>query len=223
MKKRKSGVLIFGVGINDADYVQQIKETVGRRADGSLIQKVVWTCPFYQCWSGMIQRGYSENWKTKYPTYAETRVFEHWHRFTNFKAWMETQPWQNAHLDKDILVQANQLYSPETCAFVPQKINALLINCAAVRGDCPIGVNVNAEHYVARVQDGLGKRKYLGYFRDQMEAHKAWQLGKADAIEVVVQSWYGEVTYRADVADALLRRSYQLRLDAINDVETFVL
>lgn len=223
MKKRKSRGLVYGVGINDADYVQQIKETIGRRPDGSLIQRIVWVCPFYRSWSGMLQRGYSENWKTNYPTYAETRVYEDWLRFTTYKAWMETQPWEDAYLDKDILVQGNQVYSPATCAFVPQKINALLINCASVRGECPIGVNVKNGKYTSRVQDGIGKRKYLGYFKDPMEAHKAWQLGKADAIEIVVENWYGEPTYRTDIVEALLRRSHQLRLDASNGIETFIL
>lgn len=32
------------------------------------------------------------------------------------------------HLDKDILLKGNKVYSPETCAFVPAKINSLLIS-----------------------------------------------------------------------------------------------
>ncbi len=125
-KRRKSSVLVFGVGINDADYVQQIKETIGKRADGSYIQKVVWTCPFYKSWSGMLQRGYSENWKTKYPTYTETRVYEPWHRFTTYRKWMETQPWEGAYLDKDILHKGNQLYCPDSCVFIPPKDKCII-------------------------------------------------------------------------------------------------
>lgn len=56
MTVRKQHKLIYGVGDNDADYIQQIKETIGRREDGRLIQKVVWVCPFYRAWSGMLQR-----------------------------------------------------------------------------------------------------------------------------------------------------------------------
>jgi hypothetical protein len=224
MTVRKSSTgLIYGVGLNDADYVQQVRETIGRKENGSLIQRTVWVCPFYRSWSGMLQRGYSENWKTNYPTYAETRVYEDWHRFTTYKKWMETQPWEDAHLDKDILHKGNQLYCPESCVFIPQKINALLINCTSARGDYPIGVTCRDGRFIARVQDGVGGRTYLGSFGSSKEAHKAWQEGKADSIETVASNWYGEPTYRPDVVDALLRRSYQLRLDAANGTETFVL
>ncbi len=105
----------------------------------------------------------------------------------------------------------------------PQKINALLINCASVRGEWPIGVTCKNDRFTSRVQDGIGGRTYLGVFGSSEEAHKAWQLGKADSIETVAYNWYGEPTYKADVVDSLLMRAYQLRLDAANGVETFVL
>ncbi len=36
--------LVLGVGVNDSDYVVQIKETIGYR-DGKQISKLVWACP----------------------------------------------------------------------------------------------------------------------------------------------------------------------------------
>jgi hypothetical protein len=43
-------------------------------------------------------------------------------------------------LDKDILYKGNKIYSPDTCVFVPQEINALFVKNDANRGDLPIGV-----------------------------------------------------------------------------------
>ena len=48
-----------GVGINDSDYVVQVKKDVQNNS-GVRKQKVVWNCPFYQSWSGMLKRCYSE-------------------------------------------------------------------------------------------------------------------------------------------------------------------
>lgn len=50
MSARKT--LIFGVGINDADYVTRSTKVV----DGH--QKTNWRCPFYQAWSNMLERSY---------------------------------------------------------------------------------------------------------------------------------------------------------------------
>lgn len=51
MKTRK---LLYGVGINDADYVVQRKETIGY-VDGEQKRKLIWICPFYQTWKSMLQ------------------------------------------------------------------------------------------------------------------------------------------------------------------------
>lgn len=46
--------LIQGVGINDADYVTQIMETISYERGGRHIQRRVWACPFYLVWRAMI-------------------------------------------------------------------------------------------------------------------------------------------------------------------------
>lgn len=45
------------------------------------------------------------------------------------------------HLDKDILVAGNKIYSPETCLFVPNRINSLLIR-GVKTGPLPLGVSM---------------------------------------------------------------------------------
>ncbi len=118
--------LVYCVGTNDADYVVRQFETIV--VDGKQQQKRVRMCSFYRAWSGMLRRGYSAQYKEKHPTYKDVTVCKEWHLFSNFKKWMEEQPWEGMCLDKDLLVKGNKEYSPSTCAFVPNRVNTLLID-----------------------------------------------------------------------------------------------
>ncbi len=228
--------LVHDVGINDADYVVQVKETVGY-VNGKQKQKLIWICPFYQAWRNMLERGYSATLKEKRPTYIGVIVCKDWWLFSNFKAWMEEQPFEGMQLDKDILVRGNKEYNANTCAFIPSRINLLLTDHGNARGQYPLGVhyiqkkkgvtNELKKPYVAQVATGVGhehERKHLGYFSTPEEAHKAWQLAKADVIDSTVNWWQFESsvnhTFRQDVANALFERSNQLRYDYEHNIET---
>ena len=106
--------LVYGVGINDADY--QVNPTI----DGSRVM-----CPAYSAWHSMIERCYSEKYHDKKPTYKECYVCDEWLYFLKFKSWMEKQDYKGKELDKDILIQGNKVYSPETRIFVDKTINVL--------------------------------------------------------------------------------------------------
>ena len=110
--------LKYGVGINDAQYQVQLRNT-----DNTLL-----TCPFYKVWSDMLKRCYSQTFLTKNPTYKGCYVCTPWLTFSNFRKWMETQAWKGKELDKDILIAGNKIYSPETCIYVPQWLNSFTIN-----------------------------------------------------------------------------------------------
>ena len=72
--------LIHGVGINDADYklciVEELPKTNSKRN-----QKIVWECPFYSRWRGMLERCFSNSFKTKHPTYKDVTCCEEWLTF----------------------------------------------------------------------------------------------------------------------------------------------
>ena len=109
----KIGKLVYGVGINDAEYVVVKREEVGN-VDGKRKRKTVWRCPFYKTWSSMLRRCYSTKYQERCPTYMGCSVSEEWHTFSVFRNWMESQDWQDTQLDKDLLVEGNKVYSPET-------------------------------------------------------------------------------------------------------------
>ena len=183
MKKEK---LVQDVGINDADYIVAIKETIGYE-NGKQKQKLVWICPFYKKWESMLKRCYSTKYQENYPTYEGCSVCEDWLVFSNFKHWMENQDWEGKELDKDLLIMGNKVYSPQVCVFVDQKINSFIIEPRASRGEYMIGVYWHKEkkRFRAQCRDGSGKNKHLGYFDTELEAHKAWLAFKLEQAKIL--------------------------------------
>ena len=180
MKKRVKNKteLVYGVGINDADYQVMINETI----DGK--DKILWRCPYYVKWTHMIARCYSERELEKYPTYRGCVVCEEWLYFSNFREWMIQQEWEDRCLDKDFLVENNKVYSPSTCVFVPSKVNVFITARGNDRGKYPLGVflfkETNKKPYRSRCSNGSGKRIHLGYFSTPEEAHQAWLVKKLE-------------------------------------------
>ena len=167
--------LVYGVGVNDADYVVKVNETIGY-VDGKQRVRLVWICPFYSKWVSMLQRGYSNKRKEKYPTYKDVTVHKDWHTFSNFRKWMEQQNWEGKQLDKDVLVLGNKEYSEDTCVFVLPKTNFFITESNASRGEFPIGVywGKNHKRLVSKCSDGSGKRIHLGYHITVKSAFYAW-------------------------------------------------
>lgn len=167
MKKR----IVKKVGVLDADYpLTKYQYTNGTK-------KRVWICPYYSRWCNMLDRCYTA---TNKPTYTNCTVCEEWLTFSNFKAWMMTQQWKGLHLDKDFLIENNQVYGPNTCLFIEAKINTFITDNAINRNGL-IGAwyDVKRESYLAQCRDPFtGKKKFLGRYPSDLEAHKAWKEQK---------------------------------------------
>lgn len=179
--------LVYGVGVNDADYVVQVKETVGY-IDGKQKQKQVWFCPFYKVWAGMLGRCFSETVKAKHPTYKDVTCCEEWLLFSNFKRWMGQQDWGGKELDKDIIFPGNKVYSPQTCVFVSQSTNMFVVASDSARGEWPLGVYWDKETKKFRAQccnPFTKKVEYLGRFNCPKEAHEAWRKRKHELAQLV--------------------------------------
>lgn len=82
----------------------------------------------YNHWKGMIQRSYSGYFHKTNPSYANCTVADEWHNFQNFAEWYYSQNIDESikmHVDKDIRVAGNKIYSPETCLMVTPEENGL--------------------------------------------------------------------------------------------------
>lgn len=169
---------VAGVGINDADYVTGY---VGE--NGTTI-----TCPFYSTWAGMLERVYSKKFHKRSPTYSGCTVEESWKTFSNFRKWMQSQDWKDKALDKDLLVQGNKHYGPDTCVFVDRQVNALTVLRGNARGSLPLGVtkskNNGYTYYLAKCSF-YGKQKTLGNFKTIEEAENCYRQAKRKYIEEI--------------------------------------
>lgn len=161
---------VFGVGVNDADYVTE------KRINGKCV-----ICPFYLSWRNMLQRCYSKNYQERQPTYKDCSVCEEWLTFSKFKEWMDSQYWYMMQLDKDLLVKGNKVYSPETCIFISRQLNTFTTESSAKRGEFPIGVYFNKKNERLHSQCNnpfTKKEEHLGYFDCPNEAHEEWRKRK---------------------------------------------
>ena len=69
--------LVYGVGINDVNYVIRIVEQLPK-TNGKRKEKLIWKCPFYSRWASMLERCYSKSLLEKYPSYIGCSVCEEW-------------------------------------------------------------------------------------------------------------------------------------------------
>lgn len=184
--KRKRG-LVRGVGINDADY--NVCEHIV--VDGKC--KTITKCPFYRVWTSILERCYSDKFHQTNPTYRDCKVCDEWLIFSNFKRWMETQDWRGKHLDKDLLVEGNKVYSPDTCIFVNQIINSFVTDRKNDRGQYMIGVNWHKRtgKFVSQCSNPfIGRQEHLGLFTNELDAHLAWKARKHELACILADSEY---------------------------------
>lgn len=155
----------------------------------------------YTAWMNMLKRCYSPNWLSRYPTYIGCSVCSDWLFFPTFNAWFDSHYVEGYHLDKDLLVSGNKVYSPETCIFVPLPINTLFNDHGRARGEYPIGVYFDKQCGKFKAQlSADGKVKHLGYFDTANEAHRAYLIAKKANIVRVANEWKEKISYKLYIA-----------------------
>lgn len=167
--------LIFGVGINDAEYITAYKDTNNKRVQ----------CPFYGKWVALLDRCYSTDLSKRRPNYAGCTMHEEWKTFSNFKKWMESQDWKGKHLDKDLINWDAKHYGPDTCLFISPELNNLLTLRNNHRGELPLGVSrttIKGFEYFTASCSFYGKQKRLGYFKTPKEAAVKYKEAKLSYI-----------------------------------------
>lgn len=155
----------------------------------------------YMFWSNVLKRCYNAVYRLKQPTYIDCTTSENFKHFSYFKEWCNKQigfgndGW---HLDKDILVKGNKVYSEDTCCFVPREINGLFTLRKNWRGDHPIGVCYNKTNnkFIAQICRGNGFQEKLGTYDTQEESFYVYKEAKEQHIKDVANKWKDQIDSR---------------------------
>lgn len=163
-------------------------------------------------WRSMLNRCYYIPSLDRRPTYKDCIVCDEWLIFSNFKKWFENPDngyHKGYHLDKDILIKGNKVYSPKTCCFVPQEINAIFNRRQNHRNGLPIGVSISRGLYIATININ-GKQSRLGGFKNPIDAFNAYKLAKEQHIKELAEKYFQEGKITKKVYDALLRYKVEI-------------
>ena len=184
--------LIYGVGFNDRKYPARIGK------DKTLE---------YSHWQKMLMRCYKSN-KTTNPSYMKCTVSDNFKNYSYFYEWCQNQfgfGLDGYHLDKDILVKNNNIYSEDTCVFIPQQINNIFLSSKSRRGEYPVGVSFS-KHYgkfechVMRES----KRTNLGLYKNPNDAFMVYKKNKEDYVKYMANKHKDKIDHR--VYEALMNR-----------------
>lgn len=153
-------------------------------------------------WRLIFQRCYYEADLKRFPSYRDCSICEDWHNFQNFAEWFEENYYkvndEHMVLDKDILIKNNKIYSPNTCIFVPERINILFTKTNSKRGLYPIGVSFDkyANKYSSQCSilvNGIKKQKKIGRFNTPEEAFNAYKEFKEQYIKQVADEYKDKI------------------------------
>lgn len=179
--------LVYGVGFNDRKYLS----AVGGRSFGE-----------YKVWRDLLARCYHPKVQKKTPSYVGCSVSESFKSYSYFYEWCQSQIGfgrENYHLDKDLLLKGNKVYSEAACVFLPRELNVLLTSRKAERGELPIGVSTAANKFRVRCcRKPLPS--FVGIFDTPELAFQAYKQAKETYIKLQAEKWKALIDPRAYAA-----------------------
>lgn len=121
-------------------------------------------------WINMMQRCYNSKIHKYKPYYRNVKVCEEWYNFSNFKIWYDEHfvLGTKVDLDKDLVSNGGNIYSPESCAFITHFLNTVFEN----RGMKNNIVKNKSKKYSASMSI-LNKNMIIGEFETEKEAINA--------------------------------------------------
>lgn len=177
--------LVYGVGINDVPNSHSTE--------------------YYKKWICMLNRCYHPTQLARNHNYESCRVCDEWLRLSNFKKWFEDE--KNGYIkgyqiDKDLFGSEHKEYSPQSCCFLPFRLNNMLdknrdkkVYIGLPRGVIKLG-RKRGVTYRADVLMANGRKKTIGYFKTAKDAYNAYKNTKEEQIRKVAEEYFlrGEIT-----------------------------
>jgi hypothetical protein len=104
-------------------------------------------------------------------------------------------------IDKELLRKGNKIYSPEHCVFLPQEVNATLVNRKRSNTGLPLGVFYDPRYgtYCGRCSVE-GKPVHCGTFGTAEAAFAAYKRFKEDRVKELAEKWKDKISPKAYAA-----------------------
>ena len=159
----------------------------------------------YTVWTAMMSRCYNPVYHKKHPTYLECSVHPDWHNFQVFAEWYINHESYGLgyHLDKDLLVRGNKIYSENTCCLLPSQLNMSIQESQSRQEDLPTGVTKPERGGYRATLHIDGKNVNLGYFETVEEARLMYKSRKEGNVRRLADLWKDRIT--KDTYDSLKR------------------
>lgn len=155
----------------------------------------------YQTWQNMLKRCYDNKTQNKQSTYIGCVVCGEWHNYQNFAEWYDKNYYEldgcRMHLDKDILGNGCKIYSPETCIFVPQRINMLFVaKSKSCDCDLPTGITRTFLSDGTIKYNSMYNGKHIKTFDNLSDALYNYNLKKKEHIKQVADEYRDKIPTR---------------------------
>lgn len=149
-------------------------------------------------YNNMYQRCYNEKVHKLKPYYKDCTMCDEWkndkesfYQWVNDGNFYEIDGEPTVHLDKDILVKGNLIYSPDTCIFAPASINELFGGSANKQTtDLPKGVKKVGERFKPEIKG------YLENYSTIEEAWEVYRLHRQAKIISTADKYLGKIPYK---------------------------
>lgn len=166
----------------------------------------------YSVWHSILSRCYTKIKQDKQPQYIGCSVSNEWLNYQNFRDWWEDNYYQigdeKMQLDKDLLFKGNKIYSAETCCFIPQRMNLVLINRRNYRGDTPLGVRKSGKRYTASYVDINQKSHKLGIHNTKEEAFEVYKNARENVFKQLANEYKDKIPLH--IYNALYNRKIEI-------------
>lgn len=131
----------------------------------------------YKTWVGMIERCYCPKRLLKFPTYKDCTVCDEWFNFQNFAEWFDENYIEGYHLDKDVKIKGNRVYSPDSCLFISAARNAVEAKAKYYEFTSPSGTATSIYNLAAFCRENnLDDRNMSSLHFGKRKSHKGWTL-----------------------------------------------
>ena len=151
----------------------------------------------YVVWQAMRQRLVHKEW------YKDVTICAEWETYEGFLEWFNSNEFSNYRdelgnfyvLGKDVLGSERRLYSPETCAFIPQQLNNMFRRKSSSMKSGVQYLSRQKNPYRAYINYNR-KHIHLGYYSTEDEAHSKFLEARKDCLKNFLEVHSGRLDAR---------------------------